>query len=266
MKKFSVGTPSWKKALILCAIFVFMSIVSVFVVAVLMLLGVSALIGAAFGTIVMFGVTAWLYALWFEEKNFLKNVLVSKFSFKWLLFAILVLLFSLPIISTISVETQDEEMKLMVTDLTGWGLTKLIFVIALLPAVCEELFFRGLLQNLFIRKTKSVLASLIIVSAIFSAVHADLPNFMARFVMGLLLGMLYQYSGKLWTSMAFHFLNNAIAATLLWCEVKGVVLGDIEDFPLYIIIISVLFIVGFVVLNEAKNKRSIRNNFKELEN
>ena len=201
-----------------------------------------------------------------KEKNFLKNVLVSKFSFKWLLFAILVLLFSLPIISTISVETQDEEMKLMVTDLTGWGLTKLIFVIALLPAVCEELFFRGLLQNLFIRKTKSVLASLIIVSAIFSAVHADLPNFMARFVMGLLLGMLYQYSGKLWTSMAFHFLNNAIAATLLWCEVKGVVLGDIEDFPLYIIIISVLFIVGFVVLNEAKNKRSIRNNFKELEN
>jgi hypothetical protein len=91
-----------------------------------------------------------------------------------------------------------------------------LFIMAFLPALCEETLFRGGLQNFLTRSTKMPWLSIIIVSLIFSAVHGSYYGFFSRFFLGAALGLLYQYSGKLWVSIIGHFVNNAIAITAIY--------------------------------------------------
>ncbi len=85
-----------------------------------------------------------------------------------------------------------------------------LFVIALLPAFCEELFFRGAMQRVLIHLTKSPWAGIIITAILFSALHMQFLGFLPRMFMGIVLGALYWYSGSLWTSILAHFIFNAV--------------------------------------------------------
>lgn len=91
-----------------------------------------------------------------------------------------------------------------------------IIVMAFLPALCEETLFRGGLQNFLTRSTKMPWLSIIIVSLIFSAAHFSYYGFLSRVFLGIVLGLLYQYSGKIWLNIIAHFLNNAFALTVLY--------------------------------------------------
>jgi uncharacterized protein len=91
-----------------------------------------------------------------------------------------------------------------------------LFFMAVLPAICEETLFRGGLQNFLTRSTKNPWVSIIVVSLIFSAVHFSYYGFLSRFFLGIVLGCLYHYSGRMWPSILAHFLNNAIALTALY--------------------------------------------------
>lgn len=91
-----------------------------------------------------------------------------------------------------------------------------IIVMAFLPALCEETLFRGGLQNFLTRSTKIPWLSILIVSIIFSAVHFSWYGFLSRFFLGVILGFIYHYSGKIWLSILAHFLNNALAITVIY--------------------------------------------------
>lgn len=91
-----------------------------------------------------------------------------------------------------------------------------LFILAVLPAICEETLFRGGLQNFLTRSTKMPWLSIVIVSILFSLAHWSYYEFLSRFFLGILLGLLYQYSGKIWLNIFGHFLNNAIAITVLY--------------------------------------------------
>lgn len=91
-----------------------------------------------------------------------------------------------------------------------------LFMLAFLPAFCEETLFRGGLQNFLTRSTKKPWLSIIIVSILFSLAHWSYYGFFARISLGIILGLLYQYSGKIWLNILGHFLNNAIAITVLY--------------------------------------------------
>src|SRR5882724_4027879 len=91
-----------------------------------------------------------------------------------------------------------------------------LVVIAFLPALCEETLFRGGLQNFLTRSTKIPWLSIIIVSLIFSAAHFSYYGFLSRVFLGIVLGLLYQYSGKIWLNILAHFFNNAFALTALY--------------------------------------------------
>jgi membrane protease YdiL (CAAX protease family) len=85
-----------------------------------------------------------------------------------------------------------------------------IIVIALLPAICEELCFRGALQRILINITRSPWAGIIITAILFSALHLQFMGFLPRMFLGIVLGALYWFSGSLWTSILAHFVNNAV--------------------------------------------------------
>jgi len=91
-----------------------------------------------------------------------------------------------------------------------------LFIMAFLPALCEETLFRGGLQNFLTRGTQNPWFSIIVVSILFSLAHFSFYGFLSRFFLGIVLGTLFHYSGKLWLSILAHFINNALAITLLY--------------------------------------------------
>jgi len=95
-----------------------------------------------------------------------------------------------------------------------------LVVMAFLPALCEETLFRGGLQNFLTRSTNNPWLSIIIVSIIFSVVHLSFYGFLSRLFLGIVLGFIFQYSGKLWLSILAHFLNNALALTVLFFYIR----------------------------------------------
>jgi membrane protease YdiL (CAAX protease family) len=85
-----------------------------------------------------------------------------------------------------------------------------LIVIALLPAICEEVFFRGAMQRVLIHITRNAWAGIIITAILFSALHMQFMGFLPRMFMGVVLGALYWYSGSLWTCILAHFVYNAV--------------------------------------------------------
>lgn len=94
--------------------------------------------------------------------------------------------------------------------LWGW------VILGFLPAVCEEFIFRGGLQNFLARSMKSPWAAIIIVSIIFSLFHASWYGFLPRVMLGIVLGLIFHYTGSLWLCIIAHFLNNILALTVLY--------------------------------------------------
>lgn len=91
-----------------------------------------------------------------------------------------------------------------------------IIFIAAFAGIGEELFFRGVLQRLFIKATKNPWLGIIITAAVFSAFHFQFFGFIPRFLLGIVLGAIYWYSGSLWPAMAAHFLYDAALITLAY--------------------------------------------------
>lgn len=91
-----------------------------------------------------------------------------------------------------------------------------LVVMAFLPALCEEALFRGVFQNFLSRSTRNPWLAIIVVSLIFSVVHLSGFGFLSRLFLGIALGAIYHYTGRLWLAVLAHFINNAIALTVLY--------------------------------------------------
>ncbi|MCG8412386.1 MAG: CPBP family intramembrane metalloprotease [Bacteroidales bacterium] len=86
-----------------------------------------------------------------------------------------------------------------------------LFMIAVLPAIGEELIFRGIFQKLFIEWTKSIYWGIILSAFLFSFIHFQFYGFLPRFMLGLLFGYLFYRSGSIWIPILAHFVNNSLA-------------------------------------------------------
>ncbi|MBO9200008.1 MULTISPECIES: CPBP family intramembrane glutamic endopeptidase [Niastella] len=91
-----------------------------------------------------------------------------------------------------------------------WDIVINVFVIALLPAIGEELFFRGALQRIVIQLTRNPWVGIILTAVLFSALHFQFSGFLPRMFLGIVLGAFYWFSGSIYTSMIAHFANNAV--------------------------------------------------------
>lgn len=91
-----------------------------------------------------------------------------------------------------------------------------IFIMAFFPALFEEVFFRGAIQNLLVRWWKKPLLAIIVTSLIFSLIHMSIYLFIVRAVLGFALGLLYYKTRNIWVNVIAHFLNNAFALTQLF--------------------------------------------------
>lgn len=94
-------------------------------------------------------------------------------------------------------------------------------VIAIVPAVAEELVFRGVIQQNLVRWFHSRHVGVWLAAALFSAIHMQFFGFVPRFVLGLVLGYLYEWSGNLLVPVAAHFTQNASQLLLLFLAQRG---------------------------------------------
>ena len=85
-----------------------------------------------------------------------------------------------------------------------------LVVVALIPALGEELLFRGVVQPL-VSKSYGIHAGVWITAFAFSFIHFQFFGFFPRLLLGALLGYLAVWSGSLWYAIAAHFANNAMA-------------------------------------------------------
>jgi membrane protease YdiL (CAAX protease family) len=109
-------------------------------------------------------------------------------------------------------ENRAKEMTLAFLSVeTTWGLLANILIIGILPAIGEELLFRGVLIRIFNERSRSYHFGIILSAFIFSAIHGQFYGFVPRFVMGCLFGYLFVWGGSLWYPIVAHFVNNTFA-------------------------------------------------------
>jgi membrane protease YdiL (CAAX protease family) len=89
-----------------------------------------------------------------------------------------------------------------------------LFLIAVIPAIGEELMFRGVFQRILNDWKKNIHIAIWISAILFSAMHMQFYGFLPRMLMGALFGYIFYWSGSLWIPILAHFINNALAVSL----------------------------------------------------
>jgi membrane protease YdiL (CAAX protease family) len=121
-----------------------------------------------------------------------------------------------------------------------------LLVIGLLPGLFEEVAFRAGIQNLLTRWFKGPILAIIFTAIFFSLVHISYYGFLVRFALGIILGLVFYYSGNIWLSVLFHFLYNGIQVTALYFYTLAGTKNqkDIEEnFPLWAGFVALLLII-----------------------
>jgi membrane protease YdiL (CAAX protease family) len=85
-----------------------------------------------------------------------------------------------------------------------------VVVMAILPALGEELLFRGVFQRLFAKWTQSIHWGIILAAVIFSFFHFEFYGFLPRFLLGVFFGYLFAWTSSIWVPILAHFTNNFI--------------------------------------------------------
>jgi membrane protease YdiL (CAAX protease family) len=135
-----------------------------------------------------------------------------------------------------------------------------IFIVAILPAVVEELFFRGFLQKMLQLWLKKGHLAVFIAAFVFSLIHRELDKFLPIFMLGLLLGYAYLWSGDLKISMFIHFTNNLLSLMLTYdLQKQGKpywVDAPSETLPIYAYLGSAILMIGLMYYFKIKAQQS----------
>ncbi len=148
---------------------------------------------------------------------------------------------------------REDALALLTEFLTQLNTTGELFmalvVIAIFPAIGEEIVFRGLIQNELLRGTRNAHVAIWFAAFLFSAIHFQFFGFVPRLLLGALFGYLYYWSGSLTLAIIAHFVNNGVSVVALYFYQRGAFDYDIESpesMPLNVVATSVIITVGLL--------------------
>jgi membrane protease YdiL (CAAX protease family) len=98
-----------------------------------------------------------------------------------------------------------------------------LLVIGIIPAIGEEMLFRGLIQQCLAHYTKSHTIAIIVGAIIFSAIHFQFLGFLPRCMMGILLGYIFYYTKNLWYSIIAHAFFNSMQVMNLYYKQEEII-------------------------------------------
>lgn len=225
------------------------------------------------GQIGLFILPPLAYALLVSKKPFQKLGFISLKHWGILLAGIAIMFIALPLIHFLNELNLQIKLPEALSGLENWMLSKEeeaavlserflavenssgllinLFMIALLPALGEEMVFRGVLQPLFIRLVKNAWLGIFIAALLFGIMHLQFYGLIPRVVLGMFLGWFYFYSGSLWIPVLMHFLNNGTAVVAYYLHHNGFIDVEMENFgsvqnQLYIVL-SLIAVTALIV-------------------
>lgn len=90
----------------------------------------------------------------------------------------------------------------------------LMIIIAIVPAIGEELLFRGVIQKIVEKSFKNYHLAIWVTAILFSALHMQFYGFLPRMLLGAMFGYVFYWSGSLWLPILGHFINNGSVVIL----------------------------------------------------
>lgn len=147
-------------------------------------------------------------------------------------------------------EDQLSVMTEFLTSYTSFGqLLVALFVVTVLPALGEEILFRGVIQSKLHLELRNIHVAIWVSAAIFSAIHFQFYGFLPRMMLGALFGYLYYWTGNLWVAILAHFVNNGFVLVMMYLHNVGLVEINIEEsksMPLLLILASLVVSAGIL--------------------
>lgn len=122
-----------------------------------------------------------------------------------------------------------------------------VFHIGVVPAVCEEIMYRGYVQRAF-EKSWGIVAAILISGAIFGAYHLQISNFLPLATLGVFLAYLTYISDSLVPAMVAHFVNNGgqVIASNFYPEMLDEKITPEMDIPIILVILSLVLTTGIL--------------------
>ena len=155
---------------------------------------------------------------------------------------------------------KEDQLSVMTEFLTSYKsfgqLMIALFVVTLLPALGEEMLFRGVIQTKLFQELRNMHVAIWVSAAIFSAIHFQFYGFLPRMMLGALFGYLYYWTGNLWVPILAHFVNNGFVLVMMYLHNVGIVKINIEEaksMPFLLILASL--VVSTAILGVIKNNR-----------
>jgi uncharacterized protein len=133
-----------------------------------------------------------------------------------------------------------------------------VLLIAVLPAIGEELIFRGVFQKLFTEISRNAHVAIVITAVLFSAMHGQFFGFIPRMLLGILFGYLMLWSNTIWVPIIAHFINNALAVTTYYlstnfdCNLRLETAGFQNSSMVLIIVSGLLVFASLYFIRQAK--------------
>ena len=164
-------------------------------------------------------------------------------------------------------EANDKHVQVIGRMNNFWDYLLSLFMLGLLPAVFEETFFRGGIQNLLNRWWKRPVLAVVITSVVFSFAHGSYLGFLGRVVLGFILGWIYYRSGNLWLNIIAHGFYNGTVLTILYLSKLNKPGTDLPNtglhLPLWAVFLPVIVLIGLFILFEKASKHQVTQLGKE---
>ncbi len=146
--------------------------------------------------------------------------------------------------------------------LASLGPVTALLLLAFIPAGCEEMLFRGLLQSGLQRSLGRVM-TIFATAMIFAVFHFMIQRFVVTFLLGLLLSYVCWQSRSIFPAMLIHLMHNGLTFMTSWksfqepfCRVLQIPAADdsLKNLPLHVSIPAMVLIVGGLLLCSGKNR------------
>ena len=118
-------------------------------------------------------------------------------------------------------EANDNMMNAMLQMTNFWSLLKALLIMAVIPGLGEEIFFRGTMMRfakLPIRR--SFIFPIFFTALVFAMAHSNVYGYLSIFLAGALLGTIYYLTGSLWCSILAHIFFNGSQIVLAYMALR----------------------------------------------
>ena len=139
-----------------------------------------------------------------------------------------------------------------------------IILFGVIAGIGEELIFRGIIQKYIAQYFKNVHFAVWATAFFFSMIHFQPEGFIARFLMGALLGYVFVWTGSLWASISGHVTFNSLQVLLFYIVANTKEVANSyqkPDFPVWLsILFAGIIIFAVYILRKINNKKFLISN------